>query len=328
MSTNTRLTIKENHSLGLPVPPAPPLPPTTQTAAPAPGSQISPYSSTVRPNTAGGTSTPNSYEDRTISKPVLRRVNPDQQNTYARNIAADLEAKERARTGLSATKAPTSTTTASTGYQGRANTSGLNVRITEPDRPAAQTNLPSNPQLSIFETIPSHGGPVHYLGTATFSQFEHCLQECLERERRQTGVASQIIRQEIPAPLSVLDYGDGHVSASLYYGQDPSRVHAFDDYPSRPTSSYALEDLRYINAALSHRGVSLFPYQQQYDSYSSSSRFSPVSHSSRYRTGDVVSACQVADEDPAMLFSRNGPLAVQNVWSALRSSRSRGPYDY
>jgi hypothetical protein len=267
-----------------------------------------------------------------LPKPVLRRVTPDQQNTYARRVVGDT------------TTPPTS--------QPQPKIPGPTVRITEPaidtDRPTTSTFSrqfsPSGAQESIFEKVPSHG-PVSYLGTATFSQFEHCLRECLERERRQTGISSHITRQDIPAPTSALNYdydpvsmpshhGLDPVSMPSHQGLDPVRVHQFIDYPSRPTATFVLDDIRQINVALSRSGISLFPYSESY--------FSPISvphiyPNERHLTGEVVSACRVVDEDPAVISSRNGSQAVQNVWNAIRNHRpfsymsnvssSRGPYD-
>jgi hypothetical protein len=190
---------------------------------------------------------------------------------------------------------------------------------------------PPRPHESIFEKVAAYGGPVSFLGIGTFSQFEHCLRECLERERRQTGITSQIIRQDIPT----LDYDYNSVSIPSHHGLDPIRVHQFIDYPSRPTATFGIDDIRQINVALSRSGISLFPYHNE-------SYFSPISvphiyPNERHQTGEVVSACRVVDEDPALLASQNGSRAVQNVWNAIRNHRpfsymsnvssSRGPYD-
>ena len=154
------------------------------------------------------------------------------------------------------------------------------------------------------------------MGIGTFSQFEHCLRECLERERRQLGITSQIIRQDIPPN----EYDYNSASVPYYHGLDPVRVHQFIDYPSQPTASFVLDDIRQINVALSRSGIPLFPHRD-------SSYFSPISvprifPNERHVTGEVVSACRVVDEDPAVIASRNGSQAVQNVWNAIRNHRS------
>jgi hypothetical protein len=155
------------------------------------------------------------------------------------------------------------------------------------------------------------------LGIGTFSQFEHCLRECLERERHQLGITSQIIRQDIP-PFNY-DYDYNSASIPSHHGLDPVRVHQFMDYPSRPIATYGLDDIRQINVALSRSGIPLFPHHD-------SSYFSPISvphifPNERHVTGQVVSACRVVDEDPAVIASRNGSQAVQNVWNAIRNHR-------
>lgn len=180
------------------------------------------------------------------------------------------------------------------------------------------------------------------MGIGTFSQFENCLRECLERERRMTGMASHITRHDLPPNASVHDYGYDYVPSVPSYNNNfnPATVHTFTDYPSRPLSSFAIDDVRYINAALSRRGIPLFPYHEAYDdSYycSTSSAIPPPAH----RTGEVVSACQVVEEDPAIMCSGDRLRAVQNVWNAIRNcpplphvdhSRSgvssRGLYDF
>jgi hypothetical protein len=255
-----------------------------------------------------------------LPKPVLRRVTPDQQNTYARRVVGDT------------TTPPTS--------QPQPKIPGPTVRITEPaidtDRPTTSTFSrqfsPSGAQESIFEKVPSHG-PVSYLGTATFSQFEHCLRECLERERRMTGIASHITRHDIPGPISAHDYDydyDRIPTSSLYHdGLNPMTVHTFTDYPSRPTSTFSIDDVRYINVALSRNGIPLFPYYRSYDDSYPSSIPSPHTiiaspyPSGRHGFGEVVSACQVAEEDPAIVFNRSGIRAVQNVWNAIQN---HGPF--
>jgi hypothetical protein len=188
------------------------------------------------------------------------------------------------------------------------------------------------------------------LGIGTFSQFEHCLRECLERERRQTGMASQIIRQDIPSSVPVHDYGYDSIPipppASYHHEFNPTTIHQFTDYPSRPTATFAIDDIRQINVALSRSGIPLFPYHRPYDDLYFSSIPSPNTIISdtypygRHTTGDVVSACRVVEEDPAILFSRNRSQAVQNVWNAIQNHQSfshidhsrssvspRGPYD-
>ena len=294
------------------VPSAPTLPPTniqTTTSAPRTGA----YQSTIRPNT-GGTNTPETSDGRTFPRPALRRVNPEQQGTYARRITE--EATPPAPPPL-----PAAT------YPSRTGTTGPSVRINEPDidRNRTTTNRPLGGIIprtneSIFESVPSHGGPVSFLGVGTFSQFEHCLRECLERERARTGIVSQITRQDFPPSTSAFDYGYNTISMPSYHELDPVRVHQFIDIPSQPTATYGLDDIRQINVALSRSGISLFPYHRTYDQ----PYFSPIVPprfypNERHMTGEVVSACRVVDEDPAILASRNGSQAVQNVWNAIRN---------
>jgi hypothetical protein len=320
----------------VPPPPPPSAPssarPTTTPSGATSTSRSGAYQSTIRPNT-GGTNAPDASDGRTFPRPALRRVNPDQQNIYASRITADATTT----TSPSAPPLPPAT------YPSKPPTSGPSVRINEPDIdrnrsiPSTfnrQSGEPPRSHESIFEKVPAHGGPVSYLGIGTFSQFEHCLHECLERERRQTGITSQITREDIPASLSTLDYDYNSVSIPSHHGLDPIRVHQFIDYPSRPTATFVLDDIRQINVALSRSGISLFPYSESY--------FSPISvphiyPNERHLTGEVVSACRVVDEDPAVISSRNGSQAVQNVWNAIRNHRpfsymsnvssSRGPYD-
>ncbi len=310
------------------VPVAPPVPSNTQpittttTTTTTPGGTTTPrsggYQSTLRPTT-GGINTPDTSDSRTFPKPALRPVNPDQQNTYAKRIAGDTPTPA-SQSGPGITR-PT-------------------VRINEPggvtNRPTTTTTTtreygPSRTQESIFEKVPAQGGPVSYLGTGTFSQFEHCLRECLERERRQTGIESHIIRQDLPSSISAHDYGYDPVSAtpSPYNGLNPTTVHQFIDYPSRPTASFSIDDIRHINVALSRSGISLFPYCPPYHD----SDFSPISlpstyPSGRHTTGEVVSACRVVEEDQAIISSRNGIQAVQNVWNAIQNHRPFSSTDH
>ncbi|CAF2642463.1 unnamed protein product [Rotaria sp. Silwood2] len=323
-------------------PPPPPPPPTTlpTTTATISGStrtpNSGPYQSAIRPS--GGTTVSDASDDRTFPRPALRRVNPEQQNTYARRISSE-----------TITPTPSSKPISS---------GGANVRITEPtidtDQPimstfAYQSGIP-RPEESIFETIPSHGGPVSYLGIGTFSQFEQCLRECLERERRQTGIASQITRHDIPPNMSVHDYGYDPAVASSHPPQEfyPSSNPYLIDYPSRSSPTLLLDDIRHINVALSKSGISLYPYE----------RFSPESfcypgsmsipsrniHSTypteRRIIGEVVSACRFVEEDSELLYNRHRNQAVQSVSNALQDHRPfsyiddsmssiypRGPYD-
>lgn len=326
------------HSL---VPSAPPLPATTTqpTTTTTPSAATSaprggPYQSTIRPN-AGGTNASDTSDGRVFPRPALRRVTPDQQNNYARRMTDE------------APPPPPPPLPAAT-YPSRTGTTGPSVRITEPDIDRNRTT-PTNfnrslgggvggtaarANESIFESVPSHG-PVSFLGIGTFSQFEHCLRECLERERSRTGIVSEITRQDYPA--STFDYGYNAVSMPSYHDLDPVRVHQFIDMPSQPTATYALDDIRQINVALSRSGISLFPYyrtsDEPYFSPIVAPRFYP---NERHMTGAVVSACRVVDEDPAVLASRNGSHAVHNVWNAIRNHQPfshmstasfRGPYD-
>ncbi|CAF1296066.1 unnamed protein product [Rotaria sp. Silwood1] len=325
------------------VPPAPPLPSasttqpiTTATSGSTTIPRTEPYQSTIRP-ISGSTNILDGSDDRTIPRPALRRVNPEQQNTYARRIASEIT------TPTSSSKPISS--------------SGVNVRITDPTIdtnqliPSTFTQQSGIPRIneSIFETVPSHGGPVSYLGIGTFSQLEQCLRECLERERRQIGITSQITRYDIPPNISVNDYGYSSAVASpppqeFYPSSNPYLI----DYPSRSTPTLLLDDIRHINVALSRSGISLFPYE----------RFSPESfcypesipipsttiHSThpteRRSFGEVVSACRFVEEDSELLYDRNRYQAVQNVWntpqnyppfSNIDASMSnvypRGPYD-
>lgn len=250
-------------------------------------------------------------------------MNPEQQNNYARRITED---------STPPAPPPPPPLPAAT-YPSRTGTTGPSVRINEPDIDRNRT-IPTTTNRSlggiiprtnesIFESVPSHGGPVSFLGVGTFSQFEHCLRECLERERARTGIVSQITRQDFPPSSSAFDYGYNTFSMPSYHELDPVRVHQFIDTPSQPTATYGLDDIRQINVALSRSGISLFPYYQTYDR----PYFSPIVPTrfypnERHMTGEVVSACRVVDEDPAVLASRNGSQAVQNVWNAIRNHRS------
>lgn len=197
-------------------------------------------------------------------------------------------------------------------------TPGANVRIDEgyndANRPTTsryptQPNVPRT-QESVFEKVPSHGGPVSYLGTGTFSQFEHCLHECLERERRHTGVASQITRHDVPPTVSVNDYGyNSGLATSSHPVLHSTSTHYSSDYPSRSMGMFTIDDIRHINVALSRSGIALFPYERPYfhDSYSSPAPMPSIYPSGRHTSGEVVSACRVVEEDPALLYNRSGP---------------------
>jgi hypothetical protein len=217
-------------------------------------------------------------------------------------------------------------------------TPGQNVRINEGDigtnRPGTGTFItqggPPRTQESTFEKVPSHGGPVSYLGTGTFSQFEHCLHECLERERRQTGMTSQITRHEIPSNISARDYcyDQGLPPPSSHNILHSNSSTNFIDYSSRSAGMFTIDDIRHINVALSRNGISLFPYERP---FAHNSYPSPVpSHypNGRHSSGEVVSACRVVEEDPALLYNRNGSQAVQNVWNAIQDHAPSSYTDY
>jgi hypothetical protein len=189
------------------------------------------------------------------------------------------------------------------------------------------------------------------LGTGTFSQFEHCLQECLDRERRQTGFSSHIVRHDMPPNISIHD----SMSVPPHQVFQSSHDHHFIDYPSRSSGTFSLDDVRHINVALSRSGISLFPHHRPYydpycDSYPSSSLLNTLRHSpypssyggggGRRIIGEVVSACRLVEEDQPLMSNRHGTEAVHNVWNAIQHhqpfshmdlSRSsvlhRGPYD-
>ncbi|CAF1223167.1 unnamed protein product [Rotaria sordida] len=356
-----------NSSVPPPAPPAPPLPSTTQpTVTTTTTPRTGPYQSTLRP-THGSTNVSDGSDDKTFSRPNLRRVNPDQQNTYARRIGSEMTSQPSSSKPISS--------------------NGTNVRITEPtidiNQPTISTythpsGIPRT-QESIFETVHSHDGPISYLGTNTFSQFEQCLRECLERERRRTGIASHITRHEIPpsapppapsfapppapsfAPppvsqpnTSVHDYGYDPVvtssSSSLprqeFYPRSSSPY--LSDYTSKSVPTFLLDDIRHINVALSRSGISLFPYERccfESHRYPTSVSLPSTTIQSSYPTerriiGEVVSACRLVEEDTPLLYNGHRNQAVQNVWNALQrhqpfshinSSRSnvypKGPYD-
>lgn len=262
-----------------------------------------------------------------MPRPALRRVTPDQQNTYARRINSETQ-----------TQTPPSSQTRPTGPG-----SGPNVRIDDQhidtNRPTT-SNYPRQPGLpktqeSIFEKVHSPGGTVSYLGTGTFSQFEHCLRECLERERRQTGVTSHITRHDIPPNISVNDFGYDATVVSppiARQGLHPSYSHSSMDYPSRYHPEFSLDDIRCINVALSRQGVPLLPYDRPLcdrDSHTYSlTTVSPVTTlRSNYSTGtcmpgEVVSACRLVEEDPAILCGRNPNRTVQNAGNVMHNNRS------
>ncbi|CAF0895467.1 unnamed protein product [Adineta ricciae] len=288
--------------------PASPLPPpapaqstsqsgTSGTTGNARAQSSGPYQTTTRPS-IGGTGSLDIGSDRTFPKPALRRVTPDQQNTYARRLSADANAP------ASSIKPP------GTGPTVRIN-EGVDVaNRTIPSRYPAQSNIPQG-QESTFEKVPSHGGPVSYLGTGTFSQFEHCLRECLERERRRTGITSQITRQDIPSSINVNEYlYDPCISSS-------SAVHPVlhstisqycPDYPSQACGIFTLDDIRHINVALSRSGISLYPYQRSFCHEPDPCVTSiPCGYPNiPPRTGNVVSACRVVEDDLALLYNNRG----------------------
>jgi hypothetical protein len=167
------------------------------------------------------------------------------------------------------------------------------------------------------------------LGTGTFSQFEHCLRECLERERRQTGIASHITRHDYPCVSSARDYSYDPVSTSFsHHILNPPTTDHFTHYSPNSLATFTVNDIQYINVAMSKNGIPLFPYSRSYsDSYPSALPLSTTTIQSTYPSGqrivgDVVSACRIVEDDPAL---RGGSRAVQNVWSAIQHHE---PYSY
>ncbi|CAF1168232.1 unnamed protein product [Adineta steineri] len=318
------------------IPSAPPLQPTTLPTS----TTSSTSTTTARPTTTstgtqrngsydtpsrpsiGGANTGNASGESTFRRPILRPVNPADQNTYAKRVAGDTTPPNLPSKSPTLKQNVRINEENNTGLN-RSNTTGFS---TQPGAPRTQE--------SIFESIHSQGGPVSYLGTGTFSQFEHCLRECLERERRQTGIASQIIRQDIPPTIPVNDYGyDPAVvtssSSSCYPLPRSSSSSHFIDYPSRAMGSFTIDDIRHINVALSRNNISLFPYERPF-CYNVSPSFTSRPHTyptERLRSGDVVSACRVVEDDPALLYNRNGCEAVQNVWNSIRNHPSSSYID-
>ncbi|UJR09263.1 hypothetical protein I4U23_013509 [Adineta vaga] len=291
----------------LPTPPTPLVPPASSTSQPSTkgttvntsGQSNGRYETTSRP-TIGGLGRLDISSDRTFPKPALRRVTPDQQNSYAKRITNE---------------SPT------TNSASKPTPPGPSVRINEgdtvanrptPPRFTPQSGIPSERE-STFEKVASHGGPVSYLGTGTFSQFEHCLRECLERERRHTGIVSQITRQDVPSSTFTNEYDYDPCVPSSSSSSRPiprsSSSHHYPDYPSRAVGTFTLDDIRHINIALSRNGISLFPYERSY-----CRDFDPCSTSipcttypnEQHRNGEVVSACRVVEEDPALLYNKRG----------------------
>ncbi|CAF2080458.1 unnamed protein product [Rotaria magnacalcarata] len=281
-----------------------PITPSASTNTPA--TRNGAYQSSIRPTSGSDTNATQVSDDKPFLRPALRRVNPDQQNTYARRLTDDT-------TTPTPTPVPTQTKPIGSG--------GANVRINDQNIDANRSSTPAYPhqsgmsrtQESVFEKVHSQGGSVSYLGTGTFSQLEHCLRECLEHERRQTGVASHITRHDFPPNASVHEYGYDSNLTSIPREGNPSYNYHLDDYPSRAAAEFSLDDIRYINVALSRNGIPLLPYERSYHQpYPSSvptlSTTTAMYHqypTGRYAMGEVVSACQLVEEDPAIINSRN-----------------------
>ena len=130
-----------------------------------PPARSGPYQSTLRPTT--GTQDPSqASDDRAFQRPPLRRVSPEQQNTYARRIANE--------TAGPSTTQPTQST--APGTQVRINEQSVEGNRAMPSTFTRPPDIPLRTQESTFEKVPLNGGPVSYLGMGTFSQFEHCWQ--------------------------------------------------------------------------------------------------------------------------------------------------------
>ena len=311
-------------------------------------SRSEPYQPTTKPN-IGGTTISDTSDNKSFPRPSLRHVSPDQKNVYARGIAGETTSNSPPAPPPKQTSLRTDFPINSQGAEMSKPTTTTTTTTTT--TPAATHPIQlSRTQEGIFENAPLYGGPVSYLGIGTFSQFEHCLHECLERERRQIGIASHIIRHDIPPNISVYDYGYDPLPASPNHQLiKPSSGHPLIDYRSEAFSTFLLDDIRNINVALSKSGISLFPYQQPFRNASSSSipvsfPSSAINHSyypnERRIIGEVVSACRLVEEDSPLLYDRHRSQAVQNVWNAIRHcepfsytdpSRSsvspRGPYN-
>ncbi|CAM2718812.1 unnamed protein product [Rotaria socialis] len=273
-----------------------------------PASRNGAYQSSIRPTSGSDTNAAEVSDDKPFLRPALRRVNPDQQNSYARRLTDDTTTSTP-----TSTPAPTQTKPIGSG--------GGNVRINGQNIDANRPNTSTYPhqsgisrtQESVFEKVHPQGGSVSYLGTGTFSQLEHCLRECLERERRQTGIASHITRHDFPSDASVHEYGYDSNLTSIPCGLNPSYNYHLNDYPSRAAAEFSLDDIRYINVALSRNGIPLFPYERFYHQpYPSSvptlSTTTAMHHqysTGRSAMGEVVSACRLVEEDPAIINSRN-----------------------
>ncbi|CAF1077701.1 unnamed protein product [Didymodactylos carnosus] len=310
-------------------------PPGTNQSTPAPG--------TNRGNTNGNTSS-------VFPRPNLRPVSTSQQNTYARRLTPP---QSTMTTPGRATTTPTNvgvqqdtrstlqrpTTTPTTGIRTTQNLVDIPIPIPIP----TSTFMPSiRPMESTFERIDSRGGPVSYLGTGTWSQFEHCLRECLSRERNYSGITSEIYRHDIPGvrgpdPVSLIN--DYSYDKSIPYDSLRSSGYGYHDYPIRPAGALNLEDIQGINAALSKSGISVFPHHHHpgyyYDHHHNDQyhfgSHEPVGLHSygtnfpqpRHRViGEIVSACRIVNEEPFGSYPPSHAdrvTAVQHVWNAIQN---------
>jgi hypothetical protein len=101
------------------------------------------------------------------------------------------------------------------------------------------------------------------------------------------------------------------------YGYDPHILH----HSSSHLPTFTVNDIQYINVAFNKNGIPLLPYSRSYsDSYPSPLSYSTSTiqstyPSGRYTGGEVVSACRIVEDDPAL---QGGSHAVKNVWSAIQ----------
>lgn len=136
--------------------------------------------------------------------------------------------------------------------------------------------------------------------TPTSWQYKKCVQECLEREKRRLAEASNTNFEGDPMNQNRQKNNFPQDDRQHTFSQT-TRIHSSVP-PVNPVLD--LNDIRYINVALSRSGIPLFPYENgkwcsAYPARPSvvERTFHPIATPHTQTTRDVVSACRIADEE-------------------------------
>lgn len=167
---------------------------------------------------------------------------------------------------------------------------------------------------SIFEKVDTHDGHTTYLGSGTFSQLEDCICNCLARDKycRETTYRSRKYDYSSKSLIraSLLDdYSyDGVISPDCHVSHSRNSHHY--ENRKRAAGELSLSEIRQVNDALAKHGISVFSSQPN--------PYNP--HYPQRNVNDIISACRLLIEDPAIAGLNNRHTAVSHAWDAARFS--------